>query len=127
MRKISMTRTSNFLVATALAIATLAAAPAIAANSAADQARPSQIKRTATTHHQHHASLRTRENEALMPRGDANSNANFSNANASAARPVESMSTQYGAAYSKVGNTSDPICKPGEMIQEMDGQMHRCQ
>lgn len=122
-----MTRTSNFLVAPVLAIATLAAAPAIAANSAADQARPPQIKRTATIHHQHHANLRARENKALMPRGDANANANFSNANASAARPAESMSTQYGAAYSRVGNASDPICKPGAMIQEMDGQMHRCQ
>jgi hypothetical protein len=126
--EISMTRTSNLFVAAALAIATLAAAPAIAANSATDQAKPSQIKRTATIHHQHHA-LRTRENESLMPRSDAkanaNANANVSNANASADRPVESLATQYGAV-TRAGNASDPACKKGELVRMPDG-MHSCQ
>jgi len=119
-----MIRTSNLFVATALAIATLAAAPAIAANSAADQAGPSQIKRTAPAHHLHHA-LRTRENEALMPRGGVNANANVSNANASADRPVESLATQYGAV-TRAGNASDPACKKGEQVRMPDG-MHSCQ
>jgi len=131
MRTISRTISSLTPAAAAVAvIATMAIAPAMAAN---DQAKPGQIKQhSMTMHKQHHASLRTPGNggrtarDVANPR-DVNANLNLSNANASADRPTETLATQYGNVFSKVGGASDPVCKPGDVVPMADGRMHPCQ
>lgn len=122
-------RTSNLTISAIAVIATLAAVPAIAANSAKDQAQPAPTKHMTV---RYHASLQARENARLMPRRvanprDVNANLNLSNANASATRPPESMATQLGATVTKSGDASDPVCKPGDLVPMPDGRMHACQ
>jgi hypothetical protein len=129
MRTSSMRTTSSLTLAAVAAIATLTVAPVMAAN---DQAGPGQMKHSMTMHKQHQVSLRTRGNggptarHVANPR-DANANLNLSNANASADRPTESLATQYGNAFTKVGGASGPICKPGDLVPMPDGQNHPCQ
>ena len=121
-------RTSNLTIPAIAVIATLAAMPAVAANSAKDLAKPAPIKHMTM---RHQASLQARENR-LSPRGvanprDVNANLNLSNANASANRPAESLATQLGATVTKSGDASDPVCKPGDVVPMPDGKMHPCQ
>ena len=49
-------------------------------------------------------------------------------ANANAQAPTGTDAGAQAKAYATDGGgASTPVCKPGSMIKELDGQMHRCQ
>ena len=126
-----MRATGTLTIALATVIAITAAVRVMAANDEAksSQTKPAQIKHSMTARHQHRAGLQTRESEAAMPRGTANANGSFTNANASVGTQVkeETMATQLAKSVTMPGNASDPTCKPGTLTPLGDDRMHPCQ